>query len=180
MDGSYKQYVNQYSTQTLALNKHQHNEERDRRRYLSHKFSLTNLSEFKWHGTVYGNKILTVSTLRLSLLQLENSIASPFLHPNWQLHRQAWQKALQKCAKPEDFALALSILEASIKPVLLLPVWHEALGEMKLSIDSYVMCSFFLREMDVHEREATCLINLLCVVLKSFNPGSTLYLFCLL
>ena len=128
MDGTYKQYVNQYSSQTLALNKHQHNEERDKRRYLSHKFSLTNLSEFKWHGTVHGNKIMTVSTLRLSILQLENSIASPFLHPNWQLHRQSWQKALQRCAKPEDFALALSILEASIKPVLLLPVWHEALG----------------------------------------------------
>ena len=128
MDGTYKQYVNQFSTQTLALNKHQHNEERDRRRYLSHKFSLTPLSDFKWHGTVHGNKIMTVSTLRLSLLQLENSIAAPFLHPNWQLHRKAWQNALQKCSKPEDFALALSILEASIKPVLLLPVWHEALG----------------------------------------------------
>jgi hypothetical protein len=34
------------------------------------------------------------------------------------------------CAKPEDFALALTILEASIKPVLFNPVWHEALGNV--------------------------------------------------
>ena len=130
MDGAYKQYVNQYTTQNLALNKHQHNEERDKKRYLSHKFSLTNLSDFKWNGTVHGNKIMTVSTLRLTLSQLESSIASPFLHPNWQLHRQSWVKALHQCTKPEDFSLAISILEACIKPVLLLPVWHDALGKV--------------------------------------------------
>jgi len=129
MDGGYKQYVNQYSTATLALNKHQHNEERDKKRYLSHKFSLTPASEFKWNGTVNGNKLMTVSTLRLSLAQLESSIPSPFLHPNWSLHRQPWMKALHSCNKPEDFANALSVLESIIKPVLLLPVWHEALGE---------------------------------------------------
>lgn len=128
MDGGYKQYVNQYSTETLALNKHQHNEERDKRRFLSHKFSLTNLSEFKWNGTTHGNKIMTVSTLRLSLVQLENTVPSPFLHPNWQLHRNNWLKGLHYCNKPEDFANALAILESVIKPVLLLPVYQEALG----------------------------------------------------
>lgn len=145
MDGGYKQYVNQYTTQTLALNKHQHNEERDKRRYLSHKFSLTSLSEFKWNGTTNGNKIMTVSTLRLSLAQLESSLASPFLHPNWQLHRQSWLKALHHCTKPEDFSQALSILEHVIKPVLLLPVWHEALGMIYtfhcLLLDLYQFCS---------------------------------------
>ncbi|XP_053392915.1 nucleosome-remodeling factor subunit BPTF-like [Mercenaria mercenaria] len=149
MDGSYKQYVNQYTTQTLALNKHQHNEERDKRRYLSHKFSLTNLSEFKWNGTTNGNKIMTVSTLRLSLAQLESSLASPFLHPNWQLHRQSWLKALHHCTKPDDFALALTILVHVIKPVLLLPVWHEALGHIRLKR----ITSLDREEMKKKERE---------------------------
>ena len=54
---SYKDYVNQYSSNNLALNKHQHNEDRDRRRYLSHKFSLTPASEFKWSGTIFGNRV---------------------------------------------------------------------------------------------------------------------------
>ncbi|KAL4240135.1 hypothetical protein ACF0H5_000929 [Mactra antiquata] len=149
MDGNYKQYTNQYSTQTLALNKHQHNEERDKRRYLSHKFSLTNLSEFKWNGATNGNKIMTISTLRLSLAQLESSLAAPFLHPNWQLHRQSWLKALHHCTKPEDFSLALAILKSVIKPALLLPVWHEALGHIKLKR----ITSLDREEMKKKERE---------------------------
>ncbi|KAL3875950.1 hypothetical protein ACJMK2_033849 [Sinanodonta woodiana] len=131
-EGNYKQYQNQYSMNTLALNKHQHNEERDKRRYLSHKFSLTTLSEFKWNGSTHGNKVMTVSTLRLTIAQLEGNIPTPFLHPSWPLHRQNWQKAVHLCQTPSDFALALSILEACMKPVIFNPVWSEALGHSRL------------------------------------------------
>ncbi|KAK3598854.1 hypothetical protein CHS0354_008596 [Potamilus streckersoni] len=131
-EGNYKQYQNQYSVNTLALNKHQHNEERDKRRYLSHKFSLTTLSEFKWNGSTHGNKVMTVSTLRLTIAQLEGNIPTPFLHPSWPLHRQNWQKAVHLCQTPSDFALALSILEACMKPVIFNPVWSEALGHSRL------------------------------------------------
>ncbi|XP_071108199.1 nucleosome-remodeling factor subunit BPTF-like [Haliotis cracherodii] len=131
-EGNYKLYQNQYSTNTLALNKHQHNEERDKRRHLSHKFSMTPASEFKWNGTVFGNRMLTVSTLRLSITQLENNIHTPFLHPNWPIHRQNWQKAVHMCQNPQDFGLALAILEACIKPVICNPVWTEALGHSRL------------------------------------------------
>jgi len=128
MEGNYKLYQNQYSTNALALNKHQHNEERDKRRYLSHKFSLTQTSEFKWNGSTHGTRSLIISTLRQSIAHLESNIPTPFLHPNWPIHRQNWIKAVHLCNKPEDFALALTILEASIKPVLLNPIWHEGLG----------------------------------------------------
>lgn len=47
MEGSYRSFSNQYHSNTLALNKHQHAEDRDKRRHLSHKFSLTTASEFK-------------------------------------------------------------------------------------------------------------------------------------
>lgn len=47
MEGSYRSFTNQYHSNTLALNKHQHAEDRDKRRHLSHKFSLTTASEFK-------------------------------------------------------------------------------------------------------------------------------------
>ncbi|ESO89131.1 hypothetical protein LOTGIDRAFT_106842 [Lottia gigantea] len=132
MEGNYKMYQNQYSTNTLALNKHQHNEDRDKRRSLSHKFSLTPLAEFKWNGAVHGNRILTVSTLRLSITQLENNIPTPFLHPNWPIHRTNWQKAVHMCHNPPDFGLALAILEACIKPVVCNPVWTDHLGHSKL------------------------------------------------
>lgn len=53
-DNNCKNYVNQYTTNVYALNKPQRNEERDKKRHLSHKFSLTAASEFKWAGSVYG------------------------------------------------------------------------------------------------------------------------------
>lgn len=128
MENNFKTYQNQYSSNTLALNKHQHNEERDKRRYLSHKFSLTQLSEFKWNGAVVGRKNLVINTLIMTITQLENNIPSAFLHPHWPLHRQNWSNAVQLCRSPADFGLALSILEACMKPVLFNPVWTEALG----------------------------------------------------
>lgn len=53
-DNNCKNYVNQYTTNIYALNKPQRNEERDKKRHLSHKFSLTAASEFKWAGSVHG------------------------------------------------------------------------------------------------------------------------------
>lgn len=128
MENNFKTYQNQYSSNQLALNKHQHNEERDKRRYLSHKFSLTQLSEFKWNGAVVGRKNLVTNTLMMTLTQLENNIPTAFLHPHWPLHRQNWNNAVQLCRSPSDFGLALSILEACLKPVIFNPVWTEALG----------------------------------------------------
>lgn len=54
MDNSFKTYVNQYSSNPTALNKIQKNEERDKKRYMSHKFSLTGPGEYKWCGQVFG------------------------------------------------------------------------------------------------------------------------------
>lgn len=86
-EGKYRVYQNQYSTNTLALNKHQHREDHDKRRHLSHKFCLTPAGDFKWNGSVYGTRMLTMCTLRLTIIQLENNIPAPFLHPNWNSHR---------------------------------------------------------------------------------------------
>lgn len=53
-ENSFKNYVNQYSSNPLALNKPQRNEERDKKRYMSHKFSLASGQEFKWIGLLNG------------------------------------------------------------------------------------------------------------------------------
>ncbi|KAJ9598490.1 hypothetical protein L9F63_010810, partial [Diploptera punctata] len=45
MENAFKNYTNQYSTNIAALNKIQRNEERDKKRHLSHKFSLTQASD---------------------------------------------------------------------------------------------------------------------------------------
>lgn len=132
MENSFKNYVNQYSSNVAALNKPQRNEERDKKRHLSHKFSLTQASEFKWVGTLHGGRALLVSTLRQTVLQLESSIQASFMHPNWPLLRKPWITAVSACINPRDFARALIVLQACIKPVVFANVWHESLGHVKL------------------------------------------------
>ncbi|MEE6507150.1 hypothetical protein FKM82_007977 [Ascaphus truei] len=131
-EGKYRVYHNQYTTNSFALNKHQHREDHDKRRHLSHKFCMSPTGEFKWNGSVHGSKVLTISTLRLTIIQLENNIPASFLHPNWASHRSNWIKAVQMCSKPREFALALAILECAIKPVVMLPIWRESLGHTRL------------------------------------------------
>ncbi|XP_026669711.1 nucleosome-remodeling factor subunit NURF301 isoform X4 [Ceratina calcarata] len=132
MDNSFKSYVNQYSTNPIALNKAQRNEERDKKRHLSHKFSLTQASEFKWVGSLTGTRALLVSTLRQTILQLESNIQSSFMHTNWPLLRKPWTTAVGACVNPRDFARALIVLQACIKSVVFASVWHEQLGHVKL------------------------------------------------
>jgi len=121
-------YQNQYSTNPLALSKNQHNEEREKKRHLSHKFSLTPLSEFTWNGATFGSSSVLLGTLRQSILQLETNFPAPVLHPNWPQHRARWTKLANAAVRPEDFANVLGMLESSMKPVLFNQVWHEALG----------------------------------------------------
>ncbi|KAK5645407.1 hypothetical protein RI129_006707 [Pyrocoelia pectoralis] len=133
MDNQCKSYVNQYTTNPIALNKPQRNEERDKKRHLSHKFSLTTASEFKWIGAVNGSRTLLLNTLRQTILQLEQTIQAPFMHPNWNLIRKHWLVAMASCQQPKDFARATIVLQTCMKPVIFANVWHEQLGHTKLS-----------------------------------------------
>ncbi|XP_059054430.1 nucleosome-remodeling factor subunit NURF301 [Achroia grisella] len=131
-ENSFKNYVNQYSINPLALNKPQRNEERDKKRYMAHKFSLSSGQEFKWVGLLNATKPLLVATLRQTLLQLESNIVIQFMHPNWSLLRKPWVQAVQLCQAPRDFSRALCVLQACIKNVVWMPAWHEQLGHVRL------------------------------------------------
>nr|CAB3516219.1 unnamed protein product [Spodoptera littoralis] len=131
-ENSFKNYINQYSANPLALNKPQRNEERDKKRYMSHKFSLSSAQEFKWVGLLNATKPLLEATLRQTLLQLESNIVLQFMHPNWSLLRKPWVQAVQLCQAPRDFARALCVLQACIKSVVWVPAWHEQLGHVRL------------------------------------------------
>ncbi|XP_066966214.1 nucleosome-remodeling factor subunit NURF301 isoform X1 [Macrobrachium rosenbergii] len=132
-DGKYKSYVNQYSSNPLALNKLQHNEERDKKRHLSHKFSLTPAAEFKWSGVLYGNKESLISTLRHTILSLEQSISSHLFHPHWSNVRKAWNLAVMSSGEPVNFSKVLMWLVACIKPVVFNSVWHDSLGHVRFN-----------------------------------------------
>ncbi|XP_030839912.1 nucleosome-remodeling factor subunit BPTF isoform X3 [Strongylocentrotus purpuratus] len=132
MEGTYKSYKNQFKTNRLALNKPQHAEERDRKRYLVNKFSLTPAAEFKWHGSTNSNRMLTISTLRLTTTQLETNLPRAVMHTNWTVHRNNWIKAVHMCSKPHAFALALSVLECAIKPVVFNSYFSDGLGHVRM------------------------------------------------
>ncbi|KPU77735.1 uncharacterized protein Dana_GF24755, isoform B [Drosophila ananassae] len=132
MEQGFKNYVNQYSSNTIALNKPQRNEERDKRRHLSHKFSLTTASDFKWIGITMGSTENMITTLRQTLISFESNIAASFLNPNWVINKKVWNAAVMNARRATDFAAVLMLFQASLKSVVFANVWHEQLGHTSL------------------------------------------------
>lgn len=90
--------------------------------------SLTSVSDFKWHGAVYGSPAVILNTLRVTLKEFEEAIPLCFLHPQWTNYRAAWLKAIMSCVRFEHFAFTLGVLQSNIKPVLFNSVWNDSLG----------------------------------------------------
>ncbi len=127
-EGTYKSYINHYTSSSHVLSKQQANEERQKKTTMSHKFSLTDLSSFKWQGSIHGGRAMLIGTLRQTLIQLEASLPSMFMHTNWGLLRKPWLGAVSTSASPRDFARALTVLQCCMKPSMMLQVWNESLG----------------------------------------------------
>ncbi|CAO1383722.1 unnamed protein product [Diamesa hyperborea] len=132
MENSFKSYSNQFTFNPVALNKPQKNEERDKKRHLSHKFSLTQASEFKWGGLLNGTQSSLIAVFKQTLLTFESAISSPYMHCNWTKLRKLWLNAVAASTTPQDFAKLLIVLETSFKSVTFANVWHEHLGHTKL------------------------------------------------
>ncbi|EAA10839.5 AGAP006133-PA [Anopheles gambiae str. PEST] len=133
MENGHKNYVNQYAVHPIALNKPQRNEERDKKRHLSHKFSLTPVSEFKWlGGGLYATQQQIITTIRQTLLALEQAVATPFMHHNWNRLRKVWINAIGVCTRPNEFARAMCMIQACLRGVVFASVWHEQLGHTKM------------------------------------------------
>lgn len=131
-ENTFKTYVNQFTSNVYALNKPQRNEDRDKKRPLSHKFSLTEASAFKWGGVLNGNRNSVIATLRQTLTSLEQAIPVPFMHPNWSTLRKLWLQAIPHCNRPSDFAKMLIIHTVCAKNCIFVNAWHEQLAHIKL------------------------------------------------
>ena len=131
-EGTFRQYINQFTSNPSALSKVQATEERTKRTHMSHKFSLTEVSTFRWMGQLYGKRDMLVNTLRQTMLQLESNVPLIFMHANWQLMRKAWIQALNTSGTPREFARALTVLQCCLKPSVMLNVWYDSLGHTQL------------------------------------------------
>lgn len=132
MEGGFKTYVNQYNVNPIALNKPQRNEDRDKKRHLSHKFSLTPASDFKWSGLTNGTDTTVLSNLKQTIITYEQAIAPQFMHTNWQKIKKMWLNALNASSNYQDIANVLVIFQACLKSCLFANVWFEQLGHIKL------------------------------------------------
>ena len=128
MEKSYEQYINQFSTNQLAKNKQQAHEERDRRRGISTKF---NLAEYNYTGSIIGNLERILLTLRCSIVTLETSIPTAFMHPMWPVQRSTWVKAVHLSKTAPEFASVLAFFESFVKPVVMRNVWNDAVGHLE-------------------------------------------------
>lgn len=132
MENAHKEYINQFTTNPLALNKPQKNEERDKKRHLSHKFSLTEASNFKWGGLLNGTEHSLIAVFKQTLLSFESSICAPFMHCNWPKLRKIWLNSIASATTPQDFQKVLIVLQTCFKNVIYANVWHEQLGHIHL------------------------------------------------
>lgn len=126
-DGTYKNYVNYYTSSSLAVNKNQ-NPDRDINRSLANKFSMTAVNTFKWHGAIDGHSFALSATIKSTIFKFEASLPKTFVHPCWNAQRSTWMRKVNYAQDPKDFAIALSIIETCIKPVLFKLTWYESVG----------------------------------------------------
>lgn len=132
MENTFKTYENHFASNVNALNKPQRNEERDKKRHLSHKFSLTEASEFKWIGgssTTVGNMVMA---LRGTMLHLEQNIPASYMHPNWAGLKKVWTQAAATSESPKELMRLLIVLQTCMKSCMFANVWTEALGHTRL------------------------------------------------
>lgn len=129
-DGAYRNYTNHYSSNNLSTGRNQPDEGVNRS--LNNKFCMSSINSFKWCGAINGQLTSLTVTIRATILKFETLIPLTFLHPCWQSEKSAWIRSINNAQKPEDFAVALSLLETSIRPVLFKSTWYEGLGFSQL------------------------------------------------
>lgn len=127
-DNSFQIYKNQYSHNSLAKSKADILFEKERKRYISNKFSLV---EFRWIGSCYMGELSQVSTLQNTLVNFENSLPIAFLHPNWHKERKIWIQAVKLCTEVNHFSSILMFLEEVIKPIIMVSSWKDTCGALK-------------------------------------------------
>lgn len=100
------------------------------------------------------------------MLSMESNIQSAFMHVNWPQLRKPWISAVSACMNARDFARAIIVLQACIKPVAYAPVWSDQLGKFISMLYVYLN-----EEILVSKSKSS-------ILFRSVIWNSVLYLFC--
>lgn len=130
-DDTHKNYINHYWSTSATSGKNQH-PDKDVIRTLSNKFSLYSITTFRWNGNVDGDISTLISTIKSTILRLEASIPTTFIHHCWPAQKQNWIKSVNGSKEPKELTGLLSFLETGIKPVLFRSFWQEGIGFTQL------------------------------------------------
>lgn len=76
-----------------------------------------------------GARSTLISTVKQTIISLDNLLPSSLMHINWSVLRKPWLTQVNSCSTPKDFARVMVVLMSCIKPVVYAPVWHEQLGK---------------------------------------------------
>jgi hypothetical protein len=144
MESNYRLYQNQYSVNPLTMNKHQHNQERDRKNILGRRFLVAH--DFSWKGNLFSNLDILAKNISNTIMYIESTIPVPLMHHLWPKYRDKWLKKLQNSKNIIDYAKCLLELEASMKPVLFVGAWKDGTGYLKLHRET-------LQEREEHKKK---------------------------
>uniref|UniRef100_A0A914HJP6 DDT domain-containing protein n=1 Tax=Globodera rostochiensis TaxID=31243 RepID=A0A914HJP6_GLORO len=140
-DGAYLQYVNHYAVNPdLCRSQASRKAERDKRKYLSSRFSLTDQGEFSWHlpkGRVdhYGTAEDVLRCVRLSLRLLVERIPDALMHRRWVLDAEKanFRKQLDTANDIDSLRHLIMLYEAAIRRPVFLPVWWQSLAATRFN-----------------------------------------------
>ncbi|KAF6778229.1 hypothetical protein AHF37_02424 [Paragonimus kellicotti] len=144
----------------LALSRAQFMEEKERKRLLGNKFTLTDLALDLWQyvdppaichyfvglanllkfpcdlddrlhqSTWPANPARLLDVARLTLCHFEAQLPISLYTPAWRCFRKQWQLRVVNASTTADLAWLLARLEASIRPVCFQRVWSNSIGHL--------------------------------------------------
>ncbi|KAI1720070.1 DDT domain-containing protein [Ditylenchus destructor] len=138
-DGEYRDYINQYSVNDFAKSPYMRAKERDKRKYMSSRFSLMDEGEFSWTcpkgKSYFAGEADVVAIIQTSLKRLMDKIPDELMHRLWIGNGRIKDRFLQDIHNSKDFkSLRMTLLqyEKAVRKPVFSSVWWSSLGHTKL------------------------------------------------
>ncbi|KAI6196928.1 hypothetical protein M3Y94_01165600 [Aphelenchoides besseyi] len=136
-DGKYRDYINEYAINDFAKPAYQRTKERDRRKYLSLRFALTDEGEFSWFcpkaRDIYCSETNANKVFQLTLKKLMDKIPDELLHRLWNKNKQSIVEQLQQANHVDKLRHLLLLFERVIRKPVFGSIWWNSLGLTKLT-----------------------------------------------